>query len=229
LRFDLSLGDEDLGQVSLLRATSFSTREARIASRLIEMLRYPLDNALTHHAALMQSMTDGASGLLNQKALEQELPREMRLARRAEQPLSMMIIAVDYFESITEHHGASVANEAWDAVAAALRHQLRSSDKLFRSNNDQFVALLSFTDIEDALLVTHRLQQSVALSVGEDNISFVLTASAGITELDSKDDPDRFLKRAHKALGKARRHGRNQVKSIAVGSPVGNGFDPSIA
>jgi len=229
LRFDVSLGGEQLGQISLLRSKAFDTREARAASRLMETVRYPLENALAHHDALMLSMTDSATGLYNQSALDHELPREMRLARRSEQPLAMMVIAVDYFESITEHHGPAIAAEAWQAVSAALRDYLRHSDRLFRTDNDEFVGLLSVTDIDDALIVASRLQKSVALSVGDENVSCVLTASCGITEMDGNDDPERFMKRAMKALGKARRHGRNQIKAIPVEFPVGTGFDPSVA
>ncbi len=229
LRFDLALGGEALGQISLLRDSSFDTREARIAARLMETVRYPLENALAHHEALMQSMTNHETGLYNCKAMALELPREMRTARRAEQPLAMMVIAVDYFESITEHHGANIAHDAWNAVAAALNGQLRSSDRLFQGESDEFIALLPFTGIDDALIVAHRLQKTVGLSVKDENVSCVLTASCGITELDGNDDPERFVKRAHKGLSLARRHGRNQLKAIPVEFPVGNDFDPSVA
>jgi len=229
LRFDIALGGDALGQLALLRSKAFTTREARLASRLMETLRYPLENALAHHDALMLSMTDSETGLYNRKALDLELPREMRLARRSEQPLAMMVIEVDYFESITEHHGSSVAANAWQAVSVALRDQLRRSDRLFRGDNDQFVVLLNMTDIDDAMLVAHRLQKTVASSVADENVSCVLSASCGITELDGNDDPERFLKRANKALSKARRHGRNQLKSLSVEFPVGTGFDPSVA
>lgn len=229
LRFDLALGGEALGQISFLRQSAFDTKEARTAARLIESVRYPLENALAHHEALMQSMTNHETGLYNIQALENELPREMRTARRSEQPLAMMLIAVDYFESISEHHGASIANEAWNAVAVALSGQLRSSDRLFQGEHGEFIVVLPVTDIDDSLVVAARLQKTVALSVEEDNVSLVLTAGCGITEMDSNDDPERLLKRARKALKGARRHGRNQVKVIPVEFPVGDGFDPSVA
>ena len=114
-------------------------------------------------------------------------------------------------------------------MAAALVGQLRRSDKLFRSENDEFVALLSITDIDDAMIVADRLQKTVALSIDDENVSCVLTASCGITRLDSNDDPERFLKRAYKGLSKARRLGRNQIKAIPAEFPVGNDFDPSVA
>ena len=229
LRFDLALGGEHLGQITLLRGSSFDTREARTVARLIETVRYPLDNALEHHTVLMQSLTDGESGLYNAKALELDMPREMRTARRAEQPLTAMVIAVDYIESITEHHGVSVANDALSSIATALSGQLRRGDRLYQVENDEFIALLSVTDVSDALIVAKRLQKTVALSVEDENVSCVLTASCGITDFDSNDDPERLIKRARKALSKARRHGRNQVHVIPAEYPVGMGFDPSVA
>lgn len=229
LRFDLSLGGEALGQVSLLRDSAFKTREARLASRMMESLRYPLENALAHHDALMVSMTHSESGLHNEMALELELPREMRNAKRTEQPLAMMVIAVDYIESITEHHGPDVATAALNAVSAALVDQLRQSDRLFQGANDEFIAILPVTDLDDAMVVAHRLQNTVALSVKDQNVACVLTASCGITELDGNDDPERLVKRARKGLTKARRHGRSQVKVIPAEFPVGSGFDPSVA
>ena len=229
LRFDLALGGEPLGQIALLRGSSFDTREARIAARLMESVRYPLENALEHHTVLMRSLTDGESGLYNAKALELDLPREMRTARRAEQPLTLMVIAVDYIESITEHHGVSVANEALSSIAEALGSQLRQSDCLYQVENDEFIAVLGVTDTSDAQVVASRLQRTVALSVEDENVSCVLTASCGITDFDDNDDPERFIKRARKALSKARRHGRNQIKVIPAEYPIGAGFDPSVA
>ena len=229
LRFDLALGDEPLGQIALLRSSSFNTREARIAARLVESVRYPLENALEHHTVLMQSLTVGESGIYNAKALEIDLPREMRTARRADQPLTAMVIAVDYIESITEHHGVGVANEALESIAVALGAEIRRGDRLYQVENDEFIALLSVTDPSDAMLVAKRLQKTVALSVEDENVSCVLTASCGITDVDANDDPERFIKRARKALSKARRHGRNQIKVTPAEFPVGTGYDPSVA
>jgi len=90
-QFELKMGDNSLGDICLMRGKAFSSREKRDAERLVESLIYPLENALEHHSVLLASMTDRASGVHNQLALEQQLPREIRLARRAEQPLAVML------------------------------------------------------------------------------------------------------------------------------------------
>ena len=87
-RFELKLGQRSLGEVILMRAKPFTPRDERDSERLVESLVYPLDNALEHHKVTMKAMTDGATGLRNQRAMDDLLPREIRLARRVEEPLA---------------------------------------------------------------------------------------------------------------------------------------------
>jgi len=184
-------------------------------------LVYPLDNALEHYSALLLSMTDKATGVHNQRAIDQQLPREIRFARRSEQPLSLMLLTVDYLESISEHHGTEVGRQAWQSVAEALSERLRQSDIIFRTENDEFLVILNHTDIDGALALTDRLRRQVDRCVSYDNVQFMLTASAGVTELDEDDDPKGLLDRARKALSLARQSGRNQVMALPADSPDG--------
>lgn len=225
-QFDLKLGGRSLGDVCLMRGKAFSSREQRDAERLVESLIYPLENALQHHSALLASMTDRASGVHNQFALEQQLPREIRLARRAEQPMAVLLITVDYLESISEHHGASVGEKAWQSVAEALSERLRQSDVIFRTELDEFLILLNHTDLDGAFALSERLRQQVDRAVSYDNVQFVLTASAGITVLDESDDAEALVQRARKALGEARQAGRNQIKALPAIAPDGGDDSP---
>ncbi len=225
-QFVMKLGERSLGEISLLRGKAFSSREKREAERLVESLIYPLDNALEHHAALLLSMTDEVSGVHNQLALEQQLPREMRMARRGEEPMSVMLLTVDYLESISEHHGSKVGEQAWQSVAEALSLNLRQSDVIFRTELDEFLVILNHTDIEGALSLADRLRQGVDRAVSYDNVQFVLTASAGVTELENEDDIQTLVERARKALAQARQAGRNQVRALISGVASGGGHSP---
>ena len=213
-RFELKLGDRSLGEVILMRGKKFSSREERDAERLVESLVYPLDNALHHYNAVLRAMTDGATGLRNQSALDQQLPREIRLVRRVEEPLSLMLISVDYLESISEHHGSDVGEQAWQSVSEALTMRLRQTDHIFRTEDDCFCIVLTQTPLDGAMALAERLRQKVDRCVSYDNVQFVLTASAGVTELGTTDDADTLVDRARDALKSARTGGRNQVCSM---------------
>ena len=223
-RFELKLGDRSLGEVILMRGKKFSSREERDAERLVESLVYPLDNALHHYSAVLRAMTDGATGLRNQTALDKQLPREIRLVRRIEEPLSLLLVSVDYLESISEHHGSDVGEQAWQSVSEALTMRLRQTDYIFRTDDDCFCIVLTQTPLDGAIALAERLRQKVDRCVSYDNVQFVLTASAGVTELGTSDDADTLVNHARDALKSARTVGRNQVCSMpapeASGGPT---------
>ena len=215
-RFELKLGDRSLGEVVLMRSRAFTPRDERDAERLVESLVYPLDNALEHHKAIITITTHSASGLRNQRALDEMLPREIRLVRRIEQPLSVILLSVDHLDAIAVDHGEEVGKNAWHSVATTLTAGLRQSDLIFLTDDDTFCILLNQTDIDGALVLAERLRQVVDHCVSFDNVQFVLTASAGVTELSDSDDAESVLARARDALRIARQTGTNQVRALAA-------------
>jgi diguanylate cyclase (GGDEF)-like protein len=203
-----------------MRGRAFTAREERETERLAESLVYPLDNALEHHAALVRAMTDRSTGLRNQRALDQELPREIRLAQRAEHSLSLLLVSVDNLESISEHHGSEVGEQAWQSIAEALTQRLRQSDLIFRTDNNEFCIVLSDTCLDGAVVLAERLRKNVDRCVSYDNVQLVLTASAGVTELGASETAAVLLARAAEALAMARQAGRNQVRAMVPPEPV---------
>lgn len=227
-RFELRLGERLLGEITLMRVRKFTGRDERDAERLVESLIYPLDNALEHHNVLMQAMTDSATGLRNQRALDEQLPREIRLVRRIEQPLSLMLISVDQLDAISNDHGPAIGEKAWHSVAKTLANRLRQSDMIFRTRDDAFCIVLNQTALQGATILAERLLADVDRCVSYDNVQFVLTASAGLTELADNDDAMSILGRAHDALTKATHRGRHQVMVMLPEEPPDND-DPAAA
>lgn len=227
-RFELRLGERMLGEIILMRARKFNSRDEREAERLVESLIYPLDNALEHHSVLIKAMTDQATGLRNQRALDEQLPREIRLVRRVEQPLSMILLSVDHLDSISELHGEQVGQKAWQSVAKALTARLRQSDLIFRTSEDAFCIVLNQTELHGATILATRLLSDVDRCVSYDNVQFVLTASAGLTELVEEDDAQSLLARAGIALANASSAGRNQV-IVLEPEEAADSDDPSAA
>ena len=225
--FELKLGERSLGEVILMRGRPFSRREERDSEKLVESLVYPLDNALEHHEALLRTMTDAATGLGNAAALATQLPRELRLARRCGQPLTLLRVTIDRLESIGEHHGIKVEAQAWHSVAGALSARLRRSDLIFRTGEDAFCIVLGDTALEGASILAHRLRHEVDRCVTHGNIQFVLTTSLGVTEAGAEDTPESLMARAEEALNAARVGSREQV--CALPAPDAPDDDPTAA
>lgn len=227
-RFELRLGERMLGEITLMRARRFSSRDERDAERLVESLIYPLDNALEYHSAIAKAMTDEATGLRNQRALDEQLPREIRLVRRLEQPLSMIMVSVDHLEQISGKYGKEIGEQAWQSVARTLSSRLRESDLIFRTAEDSFCLVLNQTSLHGATILAERLLADVNRCVSFDNIQIVLTASAGLTELAEVDDVDSLIQRTNDALELACAREGNCVASMPAPEPD-NSHDPAAA
>lgn len=227
--FELRLGERVLGELVLMRASKFSSREERESERLATSLVYPLDNALKHHALSLQAMTDPTTGLRNQRSLEDQLQREIRLAERAEQTLSTMLVSVDHIDSMLAEHGHEVTHDAWLSLAETVRKRLRQSDQIFKTDTDAFCIVLSQTPMDGAVVLAERLLAELDRCISYDNIQLVLTANIGITELGASDNASVLLQRTYDALDLAREAGPKQLKALFPTDPVDNDNDPSVA
>jgi diguanylate cyclase (GGDEF)-like protein len=76
------------------------------------------------------SQLDHATGLLNLRALNEELPKAIERTQQAKQPLTMVIFDIDGFKEINTLVGHDRANIILKAVAASLLP--RAPDKAFR-------------------------------------------------------------------------------------------------
>jgi two-component system cell cycle response regulator len=161
------------------------------------------------------ALADPLTELNNRRALDWELPRQVQNARTRNEPLSLIMLDVDYFKNINDTYGHPVGDRALQLISSRLRHNLRFRDTLFRYGGEEFVIILSNTDYQEALSVAYRLCRLISdqpFSV-DSNLDLHLTISAGISSLKQIDDIRGFslLERADQYLLQAKSSGRNRV------------------
>lgn len=163
------------------------------------------------------ALSDPLTELNNRRALDWELPRQVQSARTRSEPLSVSMLDVDFFKRINDTYGHAIGDLTLQLVAGRLRHNLRFRDTLFRYGGEEFVIILSGTDLVEADLVGQRLCHLIAdqpFAIDE-TLGLNITISAGTATLIQADDPRgvNLLKRADQNLLKAKAAGRNQVVS----------------
>lgn len=155
--------------------------------------------------------TDPLTGAWNRRYFVRIAEREIRLSRRRGQPLSMLMLDIDHFRSVKDHHGFEAGDLVLVAFTHRLRSRLRSTDVLTRWGGEEFVVLLPDCWLDDATNVARSLRQRVAEEpfppIGE------LTASIGVAELGDDDDLESWLRRTDDALYAAKMRGRNRVSA----------------
>lgn len=216
ISFDLGNGGRDLGNLSVHMKSAPENREIREIEGLIPGLLYPLETALSNRAAKFASWLDDFTGMNNELALTELMPREMMLSREAEEALSLLVIDLDHFSKTAESHGDEISDEIILAVSDTLVANLRSTDVIFRTEIDRFVVILGMTDFDDATLVSERLRTCVDRCYSYKNVQLMQSASAGVTEMVDGDTAESLLSRAEAALVSAKRAGRNRVRFLAA-------------
>jgi diguanylate cyclase (GGDEF)-like protein len=178
----------------------------------MEALRYPLRNALLYAQALRCALRDPLTGVYNRAALDADLGRELRLALRYGQPLSLVRMLIDDIDGITNLHGEELADLLVKSASGKLLENVRNTDRVFRYAQDEFVIALNGTNLQGGGRVAERIRDSIeALRVAKQNVSVVVSVSIGLTDLRSSDDAPTLIGRAGEALEDARTQGRGRI------------------
>lgn len=212
-QYQLKLEHEDLGLLLFSRASRFDEQELALLEYFITHLLYPLRNALLYHKALRLAERDPLTGMRNRVSMVNSLQREIALGKRHDDFLSLLIIDIDHFKQVNDSHGHTAGDQILLQVAAIIMDTVRQTDMSFRYGGEEFVVVLSKTNLEGAIVIGERLRHLV-----EDSLmrykqeELKVTVSVGATQLAEEDDLDAFFERADGALYAAKNNGRNRVE-----------------
>jgi diguanylate cyclase (GGDEF)-like protein len=157
------------------------------------------------HATLRSRMgalalSDSLTGLVTRRVWEEEVPRELARARRAESPLALGVIDLDHMSAFNMVRGEREGDRLLKETAARWRGELREVDLLARLGGTEFDILLPSCGLGEAVDVLDRVR--AATPRGQ-------TASAGVARWDGEEPAELLLVRAQDALATAKEAGRN--------------------
>lgn len=154
-----------------------------------------------HRRALQRATRDGLTDLPNQRAFQDEFPQAVASAARYQDPLALIVLDVDDFKFINDHHGHPHGDAVLGRVAEVLR-EARPGDRPYRTGGDEFALLLAHTDSAGARTLARRLSRSFS-DAG-------IEASIGVSALRSGQQADTLRAEADAALYEAKRQGGNR-------------------
>lgn len=158
------------------------------------------ENLLAEVAALARS--DALTGLPNRRALDEQLPREMARARRAESDLCLAIVDLDRFKDYNDTHGHLAGDEMLRRCAQAWDSELRGEDTIVRFGGEEFLVVLPDTEPELGAEIVERLR--AATPPGQ-------TCSAGLACWNLSESAEDLVGRADSALYRAKASGRDRL------------------
>lgn len=157
------------------------------------------------------AMTDGLTGLLNQRSFTQQGASLLAHAARHQLPVTALMLDVDHFKQINDTRGHEAGDRALQLFARLLGDTCRSGDLIGRLGGEEFGVLLLHNSAPAGMAFDRRLRRRLhAASVAE--LGFALDYSAGLaTPAPGETDLAALMARADRALYEAKTAGRGRL------------------
>jgi len=200
------------GSVDCLVGFMFDISERKRAEDKILQLQKELE-ALSYRDAL--------TGIANRRMFDRILDVEWGKARALGEPLSLVIVDIDFFKQYNDRYGHPQGDACLKEVARVLdRAAARTRDLCARMGGEEFALVLPATDEAAALAVAQRCVKQLAraaLPHAASSVADVVTCSMGVATIvpGSQDTPGALIDLADTRLYRAKAAGRNRVSGGA--------------
>lgn len=176
---------------------------------------------ITNEKLRVLSMFDELTGVPNRRSLDDYLMREWGYAMRRKEPLTLLMIDVDFFKLYNDNYGHQTGDDCLQKVAGILNDMTtRSGDLVARYGGEEFVVALRNTDNFGGQAVAECLRQRVEdlrIPHCASEISSYVTISLGIATMvpELEYSQKALIEAADKALYQAKYSGRNRWVALS--------------
>ncbi|ABA23275.1 response regulator receiver modulated diguanylate cyclase with PAS/PAC sensor [Trichormus variabilis ATCC 29413] len=160
---------------------------------------------------LRNAFYDGLTTLPNRILFLDRLKQAIeRSKRRNDYRFAVLFLDLDGFQGINDRFGHGMGDDFLVAIAHRLESCVRSGDTVGRFGGDEFAVLLEdIRDVNDAINVAKRIQDTLGLPLNLNGHQIFTTASIGITlNAGSYDEPENLLRDADHAMFRAKQQGK---------------------
>jgi len=163
------------------------------------------------------SYRDALTGIANRRMFDQILDVEWNKGRALGEPLSLIVVDIDFFKQYNDCYGHPQGDACLKEVASVLdAGAARTRDLCARMGGEEFALVLPGTDARAALEVAERCARLLARAAIPHRCSSVsdfVTCSMGIATVvvGSHDNPHALIDLADTRLYQAKKTGRNRA------------------
>jgi diguanylate cyclase (GGDEF)-like protein len=171
-----------------------------------------------HRAAAVDELT----GLATYKVLHDRILYEIERSKRNGEGFAVLFLDLDHFKVVNDEYGHAAGNDVLRHVAEEIKSAVRASDLAARYGGDEFVVILTRTDLAGANRVAEALRAGIE-GVGR-RLGYplgVVTVSVGVAEFNpARPAEGDLLVIADRALYLAKGAGKNAVGTADEAVPT---------
>lgn len=163
------------------------------------------------------AVTDSLTSLANRRRFDDFLDAELRRSERAEQPLSLLLLDIDFFKPYNDHYGHVEGDDCLQKIASAIQTAAkRPSDLVARYGGEEFAIVLAQTGEKGAVRIAEdalqRIRDEKLPNEGAGAGKHV-TASIGLVSVTPNREmrPEDLIEKADEALYQSKEAGRDRL------------------
>ncbi len=141
----LQLRDQERKRYRILgdRLAALGNRLHRAEEELAGPMRRRTEDLRRQREQLEEAaMTDSLTGVFNRRAIEMHLREAAALCEQAGEPLTVLMVDIDFFKRINDEHGHLVGDQVLAYVGRALKQSRRRNDVVGRWGGEEFLIAL---------------------------------------------------------------------------------------
>ncbi|ADR37255.1 diguanylate cyclase [Oceanithermus profundus DSM 14977] len=180
---------------------------------LVRMVGQRLGEVIRSLDWQIQAHTDPLTGLFNRRGFEVKLPYALERARRGQRAITLAMLDLDRFKRVNDRYGHAAGDVLLQAVAELLERNLREDDLAVRWGGEEFLVLLTDSDLQQAVQIFERVRARIA-ELRLTDIHERVTASVGLAGGRIPHDSAevfRWILEADDALIRAKQEGRDRI------------------
>ncbi len=107
------------------------------------------------------SIRDELTGASNRRHIMEQLENERQRVSRGGERFSIAMLDIDHFKSVNVTLGQGAGVDVWRGTSNVIRNSLRSVDLYGRFGGEEFLIIMTQTDIEGAMICAERVRKAL--------------------------------------------------------------------
>jgi diguanylate cyclase (GGDEF)-like protein len=190
--------------------------EYRALKHRVELLEKEKKNLKTQLSEMDRSLDlatriDPMTGLANRRDIMEKMERELSRSERHQRTFSVILVDLDNFKQLNDTYGYNDGDDVLVEVARVLMSCVRNEDVCARWGGEEFLFLLTETNMEGAVTLARKILDSISMTEFKANRPGIrITASIGLCEYQTGQSISECVSRADQALRQAKLGGKNR-------------------
>lgn len=199
-----------------LKKNAFDEDDIELTKLLANEVSIAIERSFLYSQIWDISVRDGLTECFNRRKFDVDIVAEIANAKQHRDPLSMLMMDIDWFKNYNDFYGHPKGDIALKQVSTTLISNLRPLDHVYRYGGEEFAVLLPDTNRKEALLIAERLRRLIEKEdiegekESQPNSQLTISIGVAIFPIDANKE-SRLIEAADSALYKAKQAGRNKV------------------